>query len=564
MALFVPNPERESVEELIEELSVYLASRYRDAEDLLIQEVAKRATRDYQLASLLPTDPGGMGMTAAERRARNRVLAELNAHRAVAARELQAVAMQIVSDLRREELANRIVGIAAREGEAAAAAALRFTGAQAFAPITGTSAQAVAMVALSLESRLDVLNQRLTRYPQDAYQRIVALYSPNTLLGVTTSRVQQAAAVQRFLSEGITGFVDKANRRWTIGSYAEMAGRTTVNRAFNDAGIWRMGQSDIHLVTVVRGLDSCRRCAAWAGKILSTDGTPAGPRILPHATEDRSVTVDVAGTVEQARAAGWGHPNCRCRLVAYSPGLTIPQDDTTYDEDAEKERADQRALEREIRAAKRREASAMTDTDRRKAAQDVRAAQADMREFIARTGRNRQSYREQLGFADGRGPVGLGTSAPPPAPRRLIAADRVSATTLGDVLPSNRGTQGVPSGAFPRAHELATGDRLAKVGISATWRVEDFTAGVKNPDVTIRGQVWDFKSPEGAGKNTISNQFSRAKEQGVHRLVIDLARSPLDEAAALAEARRRLAGSDWFTEVIFIDRAGTVTWLTRE
>lgn len=88
--------------------------------------------------------------------------------------------------------------------------------------------------------------------------------------------------------------------------------------------------------------------------------------------------------------------------------------------------------------------------------------------------------------------------------------------------------------------------------------------GVKNPDVTIDGHAWDFKSPEGAGKTTISNQFARAKEQGVHRLVLDLARSPIDEAAALAEARRRLAGNDWFTDVIFIDRAGRVTWLTKE
>jgi len=116
----------------------------------------------------------------------------------------------------------------------------------------------------------------------------------------------------------------------------------------------------------------------------------------------QTVTVEVAGTVEEARAAGWNHPNCRCRLVAYSPGLTIPQGDTTYDEAAEKERAQQRALEREIRSAKRREAAAMTDTDRAKAAADVREAQADMRDFIRRTGRNRQSYREQLGFADGR------------------------------------------------------------------------------------------------------------------------------------------------------------------
>lgn len=568
MALFKPNPERESVEELIEDLSRYLAQRYRDAEDELIREVAKRAVRDFRLASLFPTAPGGMGMTAADRRARNRVLAELNAHRATAARELQAIAMQMVSDLRREDLANRVIALAATEGEAAAAASLRFAGLSTITPIPGTASQAIAMVALSLESRLEVLNQRLTRYPQDAYQRIVSLYSPNTLLGITTSRIQQAAAVQRFLSEGITGFVDKANRRWTIGAYAEMAGRTTVNRAFNDAGIWRMGQSSIHLVTVVRGLDSCRKCAQWAGKILSTDGTPAGPRTLPHATRDEAVTVNVAGTVEQARAAGWGHPNCRCRLVAYSPGLTIPQDDTTYDEDAEKERADQRALEREIRAAKRREASAMTDTDRRKAAQDVRDTQGDMRDFIRRTGRNRQSYREQLGFADGRGTVGSRRQpAPAPsAPKALRPGYGVRSQNLDPVATTRRGRQFVPEGVELEPHELASGARLAAVGLPVRWRPIDNTRGRKNPDATIGDDpgLWDFKSPQGSGASTISNQLRRAKEQGVNRVVIDMARTPLDEQTAFAELRRRLSGSEWLTDVIFINRSGAVTWMTRE
>lgn len=566
MALFVPNPERESVEELIEELSVYLSSRYRDAEDVLIQEVAKRAIRDYQLAALLPTAPGGMGMTAAERRARNRVLAELNAHRAAAARELQAIAMQIVSDLRREDFAKRVIGIATTEGEAAAAAALRFTG-RAFTPIAGTSVQAVAMVALSLESRLEVLNQRLTRYPQDAHQRIVALYSPNTLLGVTTSRVQQASAVQRFLAEGITGFVDKANRRWTIGSYAEMAGRTTVNRAFNDAGIWRMGQSGIHLVTVVRGLDSCKRCAAWAGKILSTDGTPAGPRILPHATRSESVTVNVAGTVEEARAAGWGHPNCRCRLVAYSPGLTVPQGDTTYDEEAEKERADQRALEREIRSAKRRKASAMTDTDRRKAAQDVRAAQAEMRDFIGRTGRNRQSYREQLHFADGRGRPGSAGSRPAPrTPVAAIRTDHVTSTLLREAPADRRTPQIVPEGLRIQPHERATGEHLARAGYQVRWREIDNTPHAKNPDVLLNDDPnpWEFKAPKGSGASTISNQFRAAKEQGVDRFVFDMARTPLDSETVKAEVRRRFASSAWLAEVLFIGRDGSITRFTRE
>ena len=391
MALFVPNPEAESVEEIIEELSLALARIYRDAEDTLIREVAARAIRDMRLASQLDT---------ADARARNRLLAELAAYRATAARELQGEAVALVERLRRSGLAERIIEIAAREGEAAAVAQMGLAASQ--GAVTGTASQATAMVALNLQNRLEILNQRITRYPQDAYQRIIALYSPQTILGVTTSRQQQAAAVQRFLAEGIPAFTDRAGRRWTIGAYAEMAGRTSVNRAYNDAGIWRMQQSGLNLVTVVRGLDSCRKCAAWAGKILSTDGTPAGPVILPHQTEDRSVVVQVDGTVEGARASGWGHPNCRCRLVPYMPGLTIPQADTTYDEAAEKERAEQRSLEREIRAAKRREASAMTDTDRARAARDVKDAQSEMRTFIRMTGRKRASYREQLSFSDGR------------------------------------------------------------------------------------------------------------------------------------------------------------------
>lgn len=425
MALFLPNPDAESVEEIIEQLSLELARAYREVEDKLIREIAERALRDMRLAAELPTAPAGGGLTVLERRRQNRILAELAAHRARATRELQAVAVAMVEQLRVSGMVEQIIDIAAREGEAAAAAqiglaarqavtSIPFPGGAAVTTLTGSATQAAAMVGLSLQSRLEVLNQRITRYPQDAYQRIVAMHSPSTLMGVTTSRQQQAAAVQRFLAEGITGFEDRSGRRWTIGSYAEMAGRTSVNRAYTDAGVWRMQQSGLNLVTVVRGMDSCQRCAAWAGKILSTDGTPAGDYQMGHATRDGMVTVHVDATVDAARNGGLFHPNCRCRLVPYFPGLTVPQSDTTYDPAAEKERAEQRRLEREIRAAKRREASAMTDTDRRRAARDVREAQAEMRSFIGKTGRHRQSYREQLHFADGRGgprPV------PPPTPR---------------------------------------------------------------------------------------------------------------------------------------------------
>ena len=418
MALFVPNPDRESVEELIEALSLEIASRYRDVEDALIREIAVRAIRDMELSGQLPDALAPGGLTVVERRRQNRILAELGAHRARSIRELQGIAVAMVERLRVSDMVRKVIEIAAIEGEAAAAAQLGLAARQAPAGValpylgtpvaisattlTGTASQSVAMVALSLESRLTVLNQRITRFPQDAFQRVVSLYSPGTLLGVTTSRVQQALAVQRFLAQGIPAFIDQSGRRWTIGAYAEMAGRTSVNRAFNDAGIWRMQQSGVNLITISGGLDACKKCAPWIGKILSTDGTPPGPVVVSHATKDAEVTVQVQGTLDQARNAGWGHPNDRCKCVAYSPGLAVPQAGFQYDEAAEKERAEQRRLEREIRAAKRREVSAMNDTDRARAAADVRAAQVEMRAFIRETGRNRQSYREQLHFAAGR------------------------------------------------------------------------------------------------------------------------------------------------------------------
>lgn len=591
MALFVLDPDADSPEDIIEELSRELSARYRDAENLLLAEVTARAIRDAQLAAMLPDTLMPGGITALQRRQENRILAELAAHRANSLRELREIAADIVSKLNASELAEQIVRIAAEQGEAAAAAVLGYASANGVVSLptpwgaqlirttaTSTAAHAVAMVALSLQNRLEVLNQRITRYPQDAFQRIVAIHTPNTLLGVTTSRIQQAHTVQRFLAEGIPGFVDKAGRRWTIGSYSEMAGRTSVNRAFNDAGVWRMQQAGINLVTVVRGLDSCRKCADWAGAILSTDGT-TGTVTVPHATGGEPVTVTIRANVNEARNSGWGHPNCRCRLVAYSPGLTVPQGDTTYDEAAEKERAKQRELERDIRNAKRREASAMNDTDRRRAAADVSEAQASMRDFIRATGRNRDSYREQLHFADGGkgstagrssradggGPGGLlsVTNFPTPA---AIRTDHVSTKHIPTVVESKRTPQSVPPGLRILPHEWNTGQALAAAGQVVRWREIDNTFRVKNPDVLLNDDQdpWDFKSPIGAGASTISNQFTSAKKQGVHQFVFDMARTSLDEATTLAEVRRRLASSSWFTDIIFISRDRTVTWLTRE
>ena len=446
MPLYVPDPENLApAADLIEELGAELAARYAGAEDELIREVAKRSYRDLALQQKLATATLTAEQTKAltDRIAQNRAFAELAAYRAQSIRELQFLAVEVTEKLRRAGLAQELIDIAAKEGEAAAAARLRMASRlPSTSALTGNATQAVAALTIDLGSRLEAMHLRIARYPQDAYQRVISFTASSQMLTGQTMKVAQAQAVQRFLSQGITGFVDKADRHWRIGSYAEMAGRTAVRRAYEDAGTWRMQQSDINLVTIVGGIDACKKCAPWIGKILSTNGQ-TGVVELPHATEDRMVLVTIVATLDAAKAAGWGHPNCRDRTVAYLPGLTIPQESVEYSPEREKERAKQRELERGIRAAKRDAATAGDDVSRRRALREVRERQAGMREFINDTGRNRSNYREQLHFADGKGgmprPNGVPRPPTPPnapvraiAPRGGIDIQIAKGTPLGD------------------------------------------------------------------------------------------------------------------------------------
>lgn len=393
MAAYVPDAEGIPADELIELLGWELAERFTDAENVLLAEVARRARRIILLEQ--------QGLETADAIARFRVSQELSMERAAAYRALQDLARNVVQEIRKQGLAEWLIDIAAKEGEAAAAARLQLARRIPGRTFPGSSVQAVGALTLDLSSRLEALEQRILRFPQDVYQQVISESAPRVLLGAENYVLNQRQAVQRFLDRGVTGFVDRSGRRWTIGAYAEMAGRTATSRAWNDAGVWRMQQSGLNLVTVQGGFDACKKCAPWIGKILSTDGT-TGTITLPHATQDRAVTITIHGTVEQARAAGWNHPNCRDRLTAYLPGLSVPQADFEYNEAAEKERERHRELERDVRSAKRREATAMDDLERAKARRDVADAQTELREFTRDTGRKRQSYREQLHFADGR------------------------------------------------------------------------------------------------------------------------------------------------------------------
>lgn len=262
------------------------------------------------------------------------------------------------------------------------------------------AAAAVDRLAAALVRETGAAHQRMLRTALDVYRQVIAQAASAPLLGATTRREAAGRALARFADRGVTGFVDRRGHAWNLTSYVEMATRSAVGRAAVEAHTDRLAAARVDLVIVSDAPEECDRCKPWEGKILRRVGPPGpGTVEVEHATEDgQTVEVRVAGSLPEARAAGLLHPNCRHDISAYLPGVTQrrpkPPSRATYEQTQE-----QRRLERQVRAWKRRAAAAVDEAARAKANAKVRAYQGRIRELVAETGLPRKSRREQLGAA---------------------------------------------------------------------------------------------------------------------------------------------------------------------
>ncbi|MFH9403266.1 phage minor capsid protein [Streptomyces sp. NPDC017638] len=262
------------------------------------------------------------------------------------------------------------------------------------------TAAAVDRLAAALVQETGAAHLRMLRTGLDVYRQVIAEASSAPLLGATTRRQAAARALARFADKGVTGFVDRAGRAWNLTSYVEMATRSAVGRAAVQAHTDRLAAAGVDLVLVSDAPEECPRCKPWEGAVLRREG-PAGAGVVQveHATkDDRMVRVRVAGSLAEARAAGLLHPNCRHSVSIYLPGGTKPRPKPPSRASYEQTQQ-QRYLERQVRAWKRRAVGAIDEMDRKAANAKVRAYQARIRELVAQTGLPRKSHRQQTSAA---------------------------------------------------------------------------------------------------------------------------------------------------------------------
>ena len=250
------------------------------------------------------------------------------------------------------------------------------------------------------------------RYMNDVYRKTILRTAAAMQAGGQTLQQAADAATRDFLEQGIACIRYRDGRRVNISTYAEMALRTAGTRAMLMGEAAQRERLGIDTVLVSQYGACSKTCLPWQGLVYIDDVFQqySGPH-TPGGTYGISRNGRQYPLLSVAMRGGLFHPNCRHTLSTWVEGTSTrprPMDKARVEAVARLE-ARQRALERNVRKAKRR-AAGLCDPDAIKAARaSVRTAQKELRDFVADHGDvlRRDVWRERdvAGTVGGKGRV---------------------------------------------------------------------------------------------------------------------------------------------------------------
>lgn len=118
--------------------------------------------------------------------------------------------------------------------------------------------------------------------------------------------------VEALRREGVTAFVDKAGRHWSLHTYCSMVSRTTSRQAEVLASLTADPEQDLYRIT--RTGTTCALCAPYEGRVYSKSGT--NPDYPP--LSDAFGKQDPNGPDTLTNTWLNIHPNCRHSLQSYT------------------------------------------------------------------------------------------------------------------------------------------------------------------------------------------------------------------------------------------------------
>lgn len=324
------------------------------------------------------------------------------------------------------------------------------------------------------------------------------------IIGAETRQRAVRKCIQEMLDRGIPAFVDKAGREWSPEAYVNMDIRTTVTNTAHAAQDARMEAYGLDLFAVSSHSGARPKCAKDQGKIFSRSNQ--------------------TGTVEDLRgnrirfypqsSSSIGDPdglfgiNCGHFKTPFMPGVSMqryfPTEDRAENDRKYRESQKQRALERDVRAAKRECAvyDALGDKEAfAKSSLKLKERQNKLASFTRSTGRTRRSDREQT-HEFGRS---LSSKATGSRRRYEQAAQKINSTKTNDGLQTSISVhsvlraevRGVKTAdiqdALTKPLEIGKIKEDSKGRKSKRYIGEQATVAV-NPDTGVVTTVWPTSS----------------------------------------------------------------------
>lgn len=369
--------------EQIEAVTQSTAGLYAEAEQAILREITRRLTAGMDAPDWAVTRLGALSTL---RRSVERILGLAQAAGADQIRETLAAAYRSgqaiatvglpASLLRGDPDAGRLAAVIQQVPRVAA----------------------IESLAAALIDDIGARHSNVLRHVLDVYREVIQRATAVSIAGGMTRRQAAQHAYQRLVDQGVTSFVDSAGRRWRLSSYVEMATRTVTQRAAVQGQTDRLTTLGVDLVIISDSPRECPICRPHEGRVYSISGGQRGRVELPSMVGSGTVTVDIAGSLAEARADGLFHPNCTHSARSFLPGATRRPPRPTANPDGYKAKERQRAIERQIRKWKEREIAALDPDAAAVARAKVRAWQKALRDHLkANPELKRLPYRETPG-----------------------------------------------------------------------------------------------------------------------------------------------------------------------
>ena len=151
------------------------------------------------------------------------------------------------------------------------------------------------------------------RTEPDVYRRVGLEQVANMQATGRGANITVPGFVEALRREGITAFVDKAGRNWSLHTYCSMVTRTTSRQAEVMAVLTADPEQDLYQISI-HGT-TCGLCAPYEGRVYSKSGT--NPDFPPLA--DAFGKVDPAGPNNLANTHLNIHPQCLHVLLPWTP-----------------------------------------------------------------------------------------------------------------------------------------------------------------------------------------------------------------------------------------------------